>query len=386
MKSVYSTKKLKEICDIKIGGTPRRGVDEYWKNGELPWVSIADMTRSGSIILETKENITEKGAKESNVKLVPKGSILFSFKLSIGKLAFAGFDLYTNEAIAGLIIKDPKELDKDFLFHYLSQMSFENTTSAVKGKTLNKTKIENLEIPLPPLNEQRWIVGLLEKKLRQVRKLIELREAALADTNKILSTRLHEIFTEGKAQGWEEVRLEEIVDIKRITNQKKLPYVGLEDIKYADPNFYGNMRAAEKKSRTFYFSKESVLYGRLRPYLNKVMLPDFEGHCSTEIFPLYPETEKLDRKYLWYWLIRDEFVEMAMKTITGSRMPRADMDKVITFKIPLPSLPTQSKIVAELDQLSATIDKLKNEQQAQLTDLQNLEKAYLREAFNGELA
>src|SRR3989344_2620365 len=112
----YPTKKIREVCEILIGGTPRRGVYKYWKSGNLPWVSIADLTKSSKEIFNTKEKITKIGADESNAKLIPKGTLLFSFKLSIGKLAFAGLDLYTNEAIAGLKIKDKNILDKNFLY------------------------------------------------------------------------------------------------------------------------------------------------------------------------------------------------------------------------------------------------------------------------------
>ena len=164
----WPTKKLGEVCDVVIGGTPRRGISKYWDGGELPWVSIADLSRNGREMSDTKEKITDIGAKESNVKLLKKGTLLFSFKLSIGKVAFAGVDLYTNEAIAGLRIKDEKELDKEFLFYFLQQLNFDDAQKAVKGKTLNKEKIKNLRIPVPPIAEQKKIVGKIEKQFAKI--------------------------------------------------------------------------------------------------------------------------------------------------------------------------------------------------------------------------
>ncbi|PIQ17637.1 MAG: hypothetical protein COW66_10695, partial [Flavobacteriaceae bacterium CG18_big_fil_WC_8_21_14_2_50_34_36] len=202
---VWKTKKLNEVCEILIGGTPSRGVVEYWKNGTLPWVSIRDMSREGKFITETKERITEKGVKDSNVKLIPKDTLLFSFKLSIGKLAFAGEDLYTNEAIAGFVIKNKNELDKNFLYYFLRSSTFDTAQRAVKGNTLNKEKMKVLEIPLPSLSEQKKIVKILDKKMGKIAEMKKLREEVLADTEKILSQTLHEIFEEGKQKGWEEI-------------------------------------------------------------------------------------------------------------------------------------------------------------------------------------
>jgi len=105
---------LGDVVDIKIGGTPSRRITKYF-NGDNLWVSIAEM--NGKTINDTKEKISDEGVKNSNVKLIPKGTTLLSFKLSIGKTAIAGKDLYTNEAIAELIILDKNILlDKYLLF------------------------------------------------------------------------------------------------------------------------------------------------------------------------------------------------------------------------------------------------------------------------------
>ena len=89
------------------------------------------------------------------------------------------------------------------------------------------------------------------------------------------------------------------------------------------------------KSLTFRFSPVHVLYGRLRPYLNEVLLPDFEGHCSAEIFPISPGPEVL-RECLFYWLSMDATVKAIDATSTGARMPRANMNAVLDFELPLP--------------------------------------------------
>lgn len=190
----WEEKELANLCNILIGGTPRRGVAKYWDNGTLPWVSIADLTKNGKEVLVTKEKITEVGVKESNVKLIPKGTLLFSFKLSIGKLSFAGMDLYTNEAIAALQILDQKKLDKEFLFYFLQQLAFGTAHRAVKGLMLNKTKMESLKIPLPPLVEQRRIVKKLDALTKKTEALHELQSAQSADFKSLKQSILKGVF------------------------------------------------------------------------------------------------------------------------------------------------------------------------------------------------
>src|SRR4030095_14967842 len=109
---------LGEMCDVTIGGTPSRSNPVYWGTGHT-WVSIADL--NGGIVTASKEQITDLGVKNSNVKEIEPGTVLISFKLTIGKVGIAGKKLYTNEAIAALPIKSTwkTNLEKHFLFYAL---------------------------------------------------------------------------------------------------------------------------------------------------------------------------------------------------------------------------------------------------------------------------
>lgn len=152
---------LQHICDIQIGKTPSRLVPEYW-GGELPWVTISDFA-SGRTIDTTKERITEIGAEKSGSKLIPQGTVLLSFKLSLGKRAYAGYDLFTNEAIAALQVLDQEVADRGYLYWVLGSIDYDRLVDrAAKGKTLNKAKLKILPIPLPPLPEQKRIAGILD--------------------------------------------------------------------------------------------------------------------------------------------------------------------------------------------------------------------------------
>jgi type I restriction enzyme S subunit len=172
---------LGEICGIEIGGTPSRSEERYWWKSDgdgirLPWVSISDMKEK--VITETKESITEVGALQSNCKHVAKGTLLMSFKLTIGRLAFAGRDLYTNEAITA--IRPNKDLCPEFLYYGLQHWNLTgDSDQAVKGVTLNKQKLQEIPCLIPPLPEQ--------KKIAEILSGIDRSHAKLSDKIKALT-------------------------------------------------------------------------------------------------------------------------------------------------------------------------------------------------------
>jgi len=160
--SRWPTKALADLCEITIGKTPPRNVPRYWGDG-YAWLSIADMGQ-GRVLQHTKETITPTAVDEGvSGRLVPPGTVLLSFKLSIGKLGIAAVPLYTNEAIAALAIRDVGKLSPEYLLRALAAADLQaGTDRAVMGRTLNKAKLQRLRIPLPALPEQRRIAAILD--------------------------------------------------------------------------------------------------------------------------------------------------------------------------------------------------------------------------------
>jgi type I restriction enzyme, S subunit len=149
-----------------------------------------------------------------------------------------------------------------------------------------------------------------------------------------------------------------------------LRYIGLETIEANTGQFlYGMLSKTPEvpKANSFRFSDQHVLYGKLRPYLNKVALPDFQGKCSTEIIPLLPSAE-LERAYLAYFLRSSRVVSQVTAKTAGSRMPRADMDFVLGIQIPLPPLAEQRRIVDILTRADGII-QLRREAQKKTAEI-----------------
>lgn len=215
---------LGEHCRIEIGGTPSRDKPQFWSTEKVgrPWVSIADLKTHR--VDRTKEFISDLGVANSNVKLVPRGTIMMSFKLTIGKTAIAERDLYTNEAIVACF--PDREIDKDFLFYALPYAAGRaETDQAIKGATLNKAKLRSLRLSLPPLDEQRRIAEVL----RSVDEAIRLAKATVEQSLRCLDSTLTKLMDgsgEMDGEGWTEGRCDTFFVLQRgfdITESQATP-------------------------------------------------------------------------------------------------------------------------------------------------------------------
>jgi restriction endonuclease S subunit len=119
---------------------------------------------------ETEERLTDAGVQNSNVKLVPEGTVLFSFKLSLGRVAITGRPMYTNEAIAAFIPKDGRVLPK-FLYYVLPRIPVPGARKAAKGQTSSKGRLAKAKIPLPSVTEQQALIDMMEQHDAEVARL-----------------------------------------------------------------------------------------------------------------------------------------------------------------------------------------------------------------------
>ena len=160
------------IAELHIGKTPPRGEQRYWSDGTYNWVAISDMVEGG-FISKTKEKITEIAVNEIfKREISPSGSLLMSFKLTVGKTSILETEAYHNEAIITISpFRDDNYILRNYLFHILPLISnYGDSKDAIKGKTLNSKSLNDLLIPLPPLAEQARILEKLEVVYHKVSK------------------------------------------------------------------------------------------------------------------------------------------------------------------------------------------------------------------------
>lgn len=385
MKTNWQTKKLGEVCEVNAGNSaPQK--KEYFVDGKYPFFRTSDV---GVVHLgEVKKPIdylNEKGIKR--LKLFKKDTILLpksGASTFLNHRVILAVDGYVSSHLA-TIKTNEKELSNKFLYYLLREIKAQDLIQDHRYPSLNLSVIENIEISFPQLSEQQRIVKILDEVFEKIEKAKENTEKNLQNSKELFESYLQSVFA-NPGKDWEEKKLKDVAKVEKKKNGKKdLPYVGMEDIESNSAKFLGSLSPRKVKSSSFYFSSDNILYGRLRPYLNKILLPNFEGHCSTEIFPIKAGQE-LNKKLLFYWFLSGKTVKEINKTCTGTRMPRANIKEVFEFKIVFPeSLLEQKAIVAKLDAFSEETKKLETIYKQKLADLEELKKSILKKAFAGEL-
>ena len=277
------------------------------------------------------------------------------------------------------------EFDTKYLYyqlnrheHFLAYNNGENQT--------NLRKDDILACPLikPSIEEQRRMVEELDRISNDIKRAILNTNQNARNSKELFQSKLSEYFSI-KRENWSTKKLKDLIVYDKTPNKRKnLPYIGLEHIESNTGKFIGSLEPFEVKSNTFYFNDNHVLYGRLRPYLNKVILPTFEGHCSTEIFPI-KVNKAITREFLYFWLITSSTVKKIDATWTGARMPRANMNKVLEFEFSYPDLETQKEIVNELKLLASESAKLEEIYNNKASGLEELRSGVLKRAFENEL-
>ncbi|MFW1977452.1 restriction endonuclease subunit S [Acinetobacter baumannii] len=218
----FELKALKDICTIQIGKTPSRHESDYWRDGTHAWLSIADMNQ-GRYLNNTKEYITDLGVKASNIKLIPKNTLVLSYKLSIGKVGITQKPMYTNEAIASLTELD-SQVDINYLYWALQHIDLlENADRAAMGKTLNKAKLSEVKIPLPPLAEQRRIASILD----QADELRQKRQQVIEKLDQLLQATFIDMFGDpvSNPKGWDKLTIEKMLNNEKYS-LKRGPFGG----------------------------------------------------------------------------------------------------------------------------------------------------------------
>lgn len=188
--------RLDEIFDLQMGKTPSRSNADYWTDGQYDWVSIADLGTYQKYVEDTKEKISASAVKESGIKSVPANTVIMSFKLSLGKTAITQEPVYTNEAIMAFIPTGKYTVLPDYFYYLFSAKDWtKGTNRAVMGTTLNKATLGAVSVTVPPLNEQRKIVMVLDK----VSDLLAKRHQQLDKLDELVKSRFIEMFGDQKS-------------------------------------------------------------------------------------------------------------------------------------------------------------------------------------------
>lgn len=348
--------KLGNVVNISIGGTPSRKIFDYF-GGENLWVSISEMNEQ--IITDTKEKITDAGVKNSNVKLIPKNTTLLSFKLSIGKTAIAGKDLYTNEAIAGLVPKDNNKISDAFLYQLFTSkiIDLENTGNKAFGKSLNSAFLrDDVKIPLPPKKVQQQIVSECEA----IDKKAEQANATIEKAKKEIEEKIQEVYK----TGFTEKRLSEISlinpskrELKDLDEDTLVSFVEMASV--SDEGYISEMVDRPykdlKKGSYTYFAEGDIIYAKITPCMENGKCALAKGLTNgialgSSEFHVFRTNEDVLNSFVFALLNRDVLRKDAEKNMTGSSgHRRVPANYFANTKIPVPSIAEQKKLISAIE-------------------------------------
>lgn len=206
----WKTARIGDVCQIISGTTPSTKIQTYW-DGDLNWVTPGEIEENSKYIFSTQKKITEQAVKETNLRLLPIGTVLLSSRAPIGKVAIAATEMYCNQGFKNLICS--KEVHNEFLFWFLrGKKDFLNFLGrGATFKEISKDIVAAIELPLPPLAEQRRIADILDKADAIRRK----RQQSLKLTDDLVKSQFVEMFGDPvtNPKGWPIAKVGDLADV-----------------------------------------------------------------------------------------------------------------------------------------------------------------------------
>lgn len=380
--------RLVEICTVVSGTTPKSTQLEYW-DGNLNWVTPAELTDESDIIYESQRKITQQAVIDNSLKSFPAGTVLLSSRAPIGKIAIAGTEMYCNQGFKNLICSD--KVYNRYLYHFLkSKISYLNSLGrGATFKEISKSIVENIEIPLPTLNEQRKIAAVLDK----VSDLIAKRRQQLDKLDLLIKSKFMEMFGEPdeNPMHWQEDELSNHLEV--------IGGYAFKSDRFTDEGIpvlrIGNINSGHfLPVNMVYWPEDSALI-RYKVFPGDLVMSltgtvgkdDYANVCILEAdydeYYLNQRNAKLSigadlNKYYFSELLKFPRIKKRLTGINrGVRQANISNRDILTLRIPIPSMALQEQFAAFIDQTN----KSKLAIQKSLEKLETLKKALMQEYF-----
>ena len=385
----WKIKSLSEVCDIN----PRKSeIKDLPDEETVTFLSMDAINDDGKIIKMEIKSLNEVYKGYTYFK---KSDVIFAKItpcMENGKGAIADIDTEIGFGSTEFyILRCNEDIIPEWIHCFLSLKSIRKIAEAKMTGSAGQKRVPNkffnyIKIPLPPIEIQQKIVRILEN----AEKIKEWRLKADKLTNDYLKSLFMDMFggPRDNSKSWDIVNFNEIAKIEKtsITPDSMFEnsnYIGLEHIESETGCILNIMTAKEAglKSNKYVFDKECVLYGKLRPYLNKVALPNFKGVCSTDILPIKSIEGKSNKYFIKFLLSHPYYIKKSTEMSTGANLPRISFKAIEKFKVYSPPIELQNQFA----EIVKNVETLKNYQKQSKVQIDNLFKNLMQKAFKGEL-
>ena len=383
--------KLGEIFNLQMGKTPDRHSPKFWNEGTEPWISIADLTKCIKYIENTAEKITATAVDESGIKIIPKNTVIMSFKLSIGKVAITPKEMYSNEAIMSFIDKGVLKIEPVYLYYLLMHKDWDTgTNKAVMGKTLNKATLSQMTVNIHGYSEQLEII----KALDTASSIITARKQQLAELDKLIKTRFVEMFGDpvDNDRAWATETLNSvcstIVDCPHSTPSYtsdntgymcirtsivKKNHIMWDEIEYIpEQEYYQRIQRKRPERGDVIYTREGAILG---------IAAMIDRECNVALgqrsMLLSPNAYKCLPQFLSAAMNFDSFLRKVLGGVSGSASPHINVGDIKAFAIILPPIELQEQFAAFVEQ----VDKSKVAVQKALDEAQLLFDSLMQKYF-----
>jgi type I restriction enzyme S subunit len=395
MRKGWSLKTIAATSKIVSGGTPKTKIEEYW-GGDIAWITPADLgklnTREVSL---TRRTITAEGLQKSSAKLFPAYSVILSSRAPIGHLAINTIPMATNQGCRGIVSSE--NLDNTFLYYFLkSNIKLLNELgTGTTFKELSTKALGSVEIPIPPIQEQKQIVAILDKAFTAIDQAKANIKKNIVNAKELFQSKLNAIFSQ-KGAGWEEKTLIEVnkfIDYRGKTPQKTDSGIKLITAKNVRMGYLRNnpeefiaVEAYDDWMTRGIPKKGDVLFTTEAPLANVTLLNTSEKIALAQrIITLCPNREILSGEYLTFCLQSKVIQDKILEKGTGATVTGIKSRLLKEIIIPIPPTKTQADIVNVMSQMKNHSDEVINNLEKKLESLEELKKSILQKAFAGEL-
>lgn len=381
--------KLGEVCKVVSGTTPKSSCPEYW-NGTLNWVTPAELKDDSDIVYETERKITLRAVQDTGLKPFPIGTVLLSSRAPIGKVAISGTEMYCNQGFKNLVCSG--SIYNRYLYHFLKDKT-EYLNALGRGATfkeISKDIVENIEIPLPPLETQRHIAAVLDK----VSDLIAKRRQQLDKLDELVKARFVEMFGDmvSNVNHFSVSQLGIVCDVRDGTHdtpqycERGYPLVtsknvtgGKIDLSSCGFISEEDFLAINKRSKV----DEGDIIMPMIGTIGKPVIVSFEPHFAIKNVALikFPPGAHVKNIYIKTLLESDYFDRMVLAKIRGGTQKFISLGDIRNLKIAIPPIDLQNQFAAFVTQT----EKTKAAVQQALEKLETMKKALMQEYFGGEV-